>query len=157
MVDRDAREVRSEPEYDVQLWRESPQAPEDAPWPRAQSCTTPRQTALVGEVRDAAQLESLLARVQAVGLVLDEVHRVAETSTADGEGFATYEIRVEGEIGPSLLCYLKWRHYVVPEQTLVRIAAGSAELLRQLKVFTDAGARIEQVRRVVPARQVGCA
>lgn len=141
-------------EYDIQLWSVVPGAA--APWPGARTCTSPTQTALVGQVRDPAQLDSVLDRLQSVGLVLDDIHRVQTPSSAT-DGGATYEIRVRGEIGEALLGYLKWRHYVIPEHTLVRIVAGSAELVHCLKAYADAGATIEQVRKVLPVRHVECA
>lgn len=109
--------------------------------------TTGTQTALVGQVREPAQLDTLLEKLLSVGLVLDDVHRIAMTSASD-DGAATYEVRVAGEIGASLLSYLQWQHYIVPEQIWVRVAAGSIDLLHCLEVFTAAGASIEQVRRV---------
>lgn len=153
MVDRDVRDDRSEPEYDIRLWPEPPETLSEI-FPRVRTCTTPTQTALVGEVSDPAQLENLLERLQSVGLVLDEIHRIDGRASTAGDDVTTYEIRVEGELGAPLLRSLNWRHYVVPEQTRVRIAAGSTDLLRCLMMFTGAGARIDQVRRVFPSRQV---
>lgn len=156
MVVRDGRDDRGEQEYEIQLRPGPPEALVET-LPRARTCTTPTQTALVGQVRNPAQLESVLDRLQSAGVVLEEIHRVEGRSTEAGDDVATYEIRVEGELGASLLRSLRWRHYVVPEQTRVRIAAGSAELLHCLMIFIGAGVSIEQVRRVFPGRPVSCA
>lgn len=155
MVDRDGPGDPGEPVYDIQLGRK-PLESLRAQCPFGQTRRTPAQTALLDEVREPAQLDSLLDKLFSVGLVLDDVRRLADPPAGE-HGMATYEVRVEGEIGAPLLCYLDWRHYIVPEQTLVRIAAGSADLLRYLKVCTEAGASIERIRRVVPAHQAGCA
>lgn len=146
MVDRQESHEPDEAVYDIRLGCRPPQAL------RAQCSFGPMrtagaQTALVGEVREPAQLDNLLEKLFSVGLVVDDIHRVAGPSTAEGDG-ATYEVRVEGEIGPSLLSYLSWRHHIVPEQTLVRIAAGSADLLHCLRVFAEAGLGIERVHQV---------
>lgn len=145
MVDRHESHEPGEAVYDVRLGRTP------SPVLRAQCSFGPTrtagpQTALVGEVREPAQLDNLLEKLFSVGLVVDDIHRVAGPA-ADGDG-ATYEVRVEGEIGPSLLSYLSWRHHIVPEQTLVRIAAGSADLLHCLRVFAEAGLGIERVHQV---------
>jgi hypothetical protein len=108
--------------------------------------STKTQTALRNRVMESQQLDDLLEKVFSVGLVLTDVHRLPTTA-----GLATYEVRVAGELGEPLLRYLRWFHYTVPEQTLVRLTAGSADLHRFLRACTDSGARIERVRRVLPA------
>lgn len=146
----------TEPEYDIQLRHETP-GPLGAVLPRSRTCRTPTQTALVGQVREPAQLAHLLERVQSAGLVLDGIHRLGQHPTAAGENVATYEVRVDGVLGAPLLHYLIWRHHVIPERTLIRVAAGSVELLNCLRAFTDSGASIEYVRRIFPAPDAECA
>lgn len=150
-MDRDELNDLREPEYDIQLRDEPPQTLTRA-FPRARTFRTPPQTALVGRVRDVTQFDTLLDRLQSVGLVIDEIHRHHGPSTEPGDEAAIYEVRVEGCLGPSMLGYLKWRHYMVPGRTRVRIAADSAELLQCLEMFTDAGTGVERVRRVAPPR-----
>lgn len=153
MVDRGQFGDRSAPAYDVQLGCKVPTSVE-AQHRFARTRTTRTQTALVGQVRQPEQLDTLLAEVFSVGLVL---HDVICLTRPDGDGVATYEVRVEGEIGEALLSHLRWRHRVVPEQTLVRVVAGPADLLQCLKEYTDAGVIIEGVRRVFPVRRADCA
>jgi len=59
-----------------------------------------------------------------------------------------FEVRVEGELGESMLRLLGWSHVTVPEQTLVRLDATPAGLQRVLRVCTDRGMAIERVRRL---------
>lgn len=150
-MDRDELKELREPEYDIQLRDEPPQTLTRA-FPRARTFRAPPQTALVGRVRDVTQFDSLLDRLQSVGLVVDEIRRREGSSSEPGDEVAIYEVRVEGCLGPTMLGYLKWRHYMVPGCTRVRIAADSAELLQCLEMFTDAGAGVERVRRVVASR-----
>jgi hypothetical protein len=142
--------------YDVHLCRR----PADSLWARYPAVavhTTGAQTALRRRVSEPAQLDALLQRLRSVGLVLMDVRRVSSVATPTpsapdsvGRG-EVYEVRVNGELGKPLLRYLNWPHYVVPGQTMVRIDAASADLLRFLEACTDAGASIERVRRVEPA------
>ena len=83
-----------------------------------------------------------------MGLVLTDIAPDCRSREPSTRGLATYEVRVAGELGEPLLRYLRWSHYAVPEQTLVRLAAGSADLHRFLRACTDCGASIERVRRV---------
>lgn len=145
---------RGQAEYDIQL-RCKPSGPLGAVFPGARACTTPTLTALVGEVREPAQLDWMLERVQSVGLVLDAIHRLDATSAA-GTSMARYEIRVHGEIGTPLLRYLRWRHHVVPERTLVQVTASYEVLLSCLRACTAAGASIDHVhvRRLLPVQHL---
>lgn len=153
MVDRDDLDEGGEPVYDIRLGRR-PSEVLRVQCPFGHTSRTAAQTALRGPVREPAQLDALLEKLLSVGLVLDDVQRLADPSTTE-DGTAIYEVRVEGEIGVPLLRYLNWRHDIVPEQTLVRVAAGSVDLLRYLKAYTEAGASIERIRRVFPARRAG--
>jgi hypothetical protein len=97
-------------------------------------------------VSDAGQLDQLLETLCSFGLRLLEVHRAPG---ADGQA-AAYEVRVQGELGAPLLRYLRWPHRIVPQQTLVRIAAATDELHEFLRECHEAGAGIECVHRVDP-------
>ena len=142
MVDRDGTEADKEALYDVHL----AQRPPDDLRTRFPSMTIRRmraQTALRQRVNEPRQLDDLLEKVFSVGLVLTDVHRMPPSA-----GLATYEVRVAGELGEPLLRYLRWFHYTVPEQTLVRLTAAQADLHGFLRACTDSGVRIERVRRV---------
>ena len=93
--------------------------------------------------RAAAAFDDLLEKVFSVGLVLTDVHRLPPSA-----GLATYEVRVAGDLGEPLLRYLRWFHYTVPEQTLVRLTVAQADLHGFLRACTESGVRIERVRRV---------
>lgn len=151
MVDRAGPHDPGGSVYDVRLGHPPPQVL------RAQCSFGPArvakaQTALVGQVREPAQLGLLLEKLLSVGLVIDDIHRVTAPAASKEDG-ATYEIRVDGELGEPLLRYLSWRHRTVPEQTFVRIAAGSAELMRCLRAFAEAGLSVEHVHQVPGSSQ----
>ena len=65
---------------------------------------------------------------------------------------ATYEVRVAGELGEPLLRYLRWSHYAVPEQTLVRLTAARPSCTGSCGRAPTAASSIERVRRVRPPR-----
>jgi hypothetical protein len=131
--------------YDVHLGRRPPESLRSR-FPSMTVRSTEMQTALRQRVNEPRQLDDLLAKVFAVGLVLTDVHRLPPSA-----GMFTDEVRVAGELGEPLLRYLRWFHYTVPEQTLVRLTAGSADLHHFLRACTDSGAGIERVRRIGPA------
>jgi hypothetical protein len=145
--------------YDVQL-RGRPPGAALAQHPGLRISTTGAQTVLMQPVTGPWQLDALLQKMRSVGLVLMNVHRrtvprrrpdlPSRGADADDEGMGptTYEIRVQGELGEALLGYLACRHYVVPEQTLVRIEAPVDEVHRFLRGCTDGGAVIEWAVRV---------
>lgn len=151
MVDRDEPDDHGDPAYDIQLRRRPPESLR-ARYPCGRMHTTPTQTALLGRVSEPGQLDNLLQKLCSVGLVLNDVHRLIGTSAPEDDAVVVYEVRVEGELGAPLLRYLRWQHYIVPEQTWVRIAAESADLQEFLKAYADAGASIERVSRVRAAR-----
>jgi hypothetical protein len=151
--------------YDIELHRRLPDALRSQ-FPAITVRTAGTQTALRRQVRETGQLDALLQKLRSVGVVLIGIHRLSpvagdraevETESSSGPlagqdaeppGGATYEVRVAGELGESLLRYLRWPHYVVPEQTQVRLTAGPAELNRFLRACTDCGASIDRIRRV---------
>ena len=130
--------------YDVHLGRRPPEHLQSR-FPAMTVRTTTSQTALRQRIMEPRQLDDLLDKLFSVGLVLTDVHRLPTSA-----GLATYEVRVAGELGEPLLRHLRWFHYTVPEQTLVRLPAAPADLHRFLRECTDSGARIERVRRVQP-------
>ncbi len=139
--------------YDVQLARRPPEELRSQ-FPSMTIRTTGAQTVLLERVTEPRQLDELLDKVFAMGLVLMDLHRRPPSSSGcrrdggDASGRAIYEVRVAGELGEALLRYLRWVHYDVPTQTLVRLTAASADLHRFLVACTDSGAQIERVRRV---------
>jgi hypothetical protein len=145
MMDAVGTEADKEALYDVHL---ACRPPDDlrTRFPSMTVRSMSAQTALRQRVNEPRQLDDLLEKVFSVGLVLTDVHRLPPSS-----GLATYEVRVAGELGEPLLRYLRWFHYTVPEQTLVRLTAAQADLHGFLRACTDSGVRIEQVRRVYAA------
>jgi hypothetical protein len=168
MVDRVASESEPEILYDILLKRRPPEFLQSR-YPSMTICTTEAQTALRRRVQGQGQLDVLLQKVCSVGLALTDIRRLpaaaqdrapsesgpprAEVADPGGgsAGCATYEVRVAGVLGAPLLRYLRWSHYDVPEQTLVRLAAAAPELHSFLRACTDYGSSIERVRRVAPA------
>ena len=149
-------------QYDVQLTR----WPDDTlreRYPQMTVRSTEAQTALRRRVGGPEELNALLVQIGSLGLTLTDVHRVTtvedlgpgvargEERPATGAGSAgagLYEVRVVGELGGSLLRYLKCTHYSVQRQTLVRLTLAADELHRFLQACADSGARLERVRRV---------
>jgi hypothetical protein len=158
--------------YDIHLGRLPPESLRSQ-YPSMTVHTTGAQTVLRVRVEGLGQIEEFLHQLWSVGLILTDVHRISparhdriaevgetagtEAEDADGgrAGSATYEIRVAGELGEPLLRYLRSPHYAVPEQTLVRLAAASADLHRFLRACTESGASIERIRRVGPPPRPG--
>ncbi len=174
---KDRAGSRADPEtlYDI-LLKERPPEFLQLRYPSMTICTTGAQTALRGRVQGQGQLDALLQKLCSVGLALTDIHRLpaaahdrflaeggpGSTEVADlsegGAGCATYEVRVAGVLGARLLRYLRWSHYAVPEQTLVRLAAAAPELHSFLRACTDYGTSIERVHRVEPRPEpVACA
>jgi hypothetical protein len=132
--------------YDIQLHRRPPDSLRSE-FPAMMVRSVGAQTALRLHVEEPEQLDGLLQKLRSVGVALTGIHRRAERDPERGDG-ATYEVRVAGELGESLLRYLRCPHYVIPEQTQVRLAVGSAGLHRFLRACTECGASIERVRRL---------
>jgi hypothetical protein len=115
-----------------------------ARFPQVRVAVSEVQTSFARPGGTPEQLDALLEKVGASGVHLLEVHRSAGTPGAG----ATYEVRVEGEMGAPLLRHLAWPYRVVPRQTLVRIRSSGGQLTRFLEACTECGARIQRVRRV---------
>ena len=122
--------------YDIQLHRRLPDSLRSE-FPAMTVRTVGAQTALRLHVEEPEQLDGLLQKLRSVGVALTGLHRRAELDPERRDG-ATYEVRVAGELGEPLLRYLRCPHYVVPEQTQVRLAVGSAGLHRFLRACTAA-------------------
>ncbi|HSF97915.1 MAG TPA: hypothetical protein VLA55_04420 [Ornithinibacter sp.] len=133
-------------EYDVQLTCEPDESLRKR-YPHMKIRSTQAQTALRRRVRSPEELSALLVEISTVGLTLTDVHRVASAADAQPDS-GVYEVRVVGELGGSLLRYLKCTHYSVQRQTLVRLTLAADELHRFLQACADSGARLERVRRV---------
>ncbi len=136
-----------EPLYDVLLGSRPPESLRRS-FPTMSIRLTGAQTALRRRVSEPRQLDALLEKLCSLGVQLLDIHRLPGPAGDD----QTYEVRVAGEIGESLLRYLSWPHRVVPEQTRVRISAASGDLHQFLRACTESGASIQRVRRVDPAR-----
>jgi len=122
------------------------------------------QTVLFRRVESAAELDCLLDSLGSLGLCVAEVHEVPLPDTMSATPLRTevrctspeeawrtprsYEVRVDGELGPTLLRFLRWRHSLVPEQTSVRLDATPTRVLQFLAKCSELGLGIQQVRRV---------
>lgn len=133
--------------YDVLLADRPPQSLLDR-FPDVPVRTTAVQTELRRRLGDPSELDVLLEKLVSIGVPLVEIH-----SSAAGRGETTYEVRVAGEVGEPVLCYLDWPHRVVPSQTRVRIGSPRAELHHFLLACTELGATIQRVLRLDPAPQ----
>jgi hypothetical protein len=132
--------------YDIQLHRPLPEALRSE-FPAMKVHTTGAQTVLRLQVDDPRQLDALLEKLRSVGVHLTGLHRITEPEPETGR-CAVYEVWVAGELGESLLRYLRCAHYVIPEQTQLRLTLGQAGLRRFLRACTRAGASIDRVRMV---------
>ena len=141
-------ETVTKPLYDVVLASRPPESLREK-FPTMSIRVTAAQTALRRRVSEPRQLDALLENLCALGVRLLDVHRLPGPVSQE----QTYEVRVEGEVGTPLLQHLSWSHQVLPEQTLVRIAAASHDVHQFLRVCTESGASIQQVRMVDPARR----
>ncbi len=123
----------------------------------------PAQTVLMRRITSQDELASLLDRVLAVGLVLNDVHelRVASrppsaTTRVAGQRtvYRSYEVRVDGQLDGALLRFLRWQHRHLPEHAAVWLDATAEEVHEFLSACCRLGLGIEQVRRVStrPAR-----
>ena len=135
--------------YDIALHRRLPDSLRSE-FPAMKVRTIGSQTALRLHVEEPDELDALLEKLRSVGVALTDLHRRTGLDPEREDG-ATYEVRVAGELGESLLRYLRCPHYVVPEQTQVRLSVGSAGLHRFLRACANCGASIERVRMVAPA------
>jgi hypothetical protein len=113
------------------------------------------QTVLSRRVESQAELDCLLESLGSLGLSVAEVHEIplpsTEVSTDQQDAWRTprkYEVRVDGELGPTLLRFLHWRHSLVPEQTSVRLDATPTRVLQFLAKCSELGLGIQRVRRV---------
>ena len=105
------------------------------------------------------ELASLLERVIAMGLVLEEVRelRVAPLppggSTAAGARrtvHRAYEVRVAGALDPPLLRYLGWQHRLLPELAALSVQGTPEHVHEFLSACCRLGLGLEQVRRLQP-------
>jgi hypothetical protein len=117
----------------------------------------PAQTVLMGRVASQEELGTLLERVLAVGLVLNDVHELrvasrAPTPTRRVAGqrtvYRAYEVRVDGPLDDGLLRFLRWNHRHLPEQAALRLEGTIEEVHEFLGACCRLGLGIERVRRV---------
>jgi hypothetical protein len=122
----------------------------------------PAQTVLMRRVASQDELATLLERVLAVGLMLNEVHelRIASRAPAATLGLGgqrtvhrAYEVRVDGKLDEGLLRYLRWSHRHLPEQAALRLEGTTDEVHEFLSACCRLGLGIERVRRVTAVSQ----
>jgi hypothetical protein len=119
--------------------------------------TTPAETALVRRDGGPEELNELLEELLSVGLVLTAVHQDPDTASAQvtrvvgdvGHPMSSpCEVRVEGELGRTMLSHLPWSHYVVPEHTVMCLDATAAQLEEFLRACVADGAHVESVHPI---------
>jgi hypothetical protein len=118
------------------------------------------QTVLFRRSAGPDDLDALLDQLRSLGLPLTEIHRAPAAPVPDpadapeSGGTRSYEVRVEGELGDTLLRYLRWSSCVVADQKSARLVATPTELQRFLSACSQHGVRIECVHRLQasPAR-----
>jgi hypothetical protein len=117
------------------------------------------QTVLMRRVASQDELATLLERVLATGLVLNEVHELRMASrqpssspAAAGQrrGSRAYEVRVDGKVDGALLRYLQWHHRHLPEQTVLRLQATPEHVHEFVSACCRLGLGIERIRRMTP-------
>ena len=124
------------------------------------------QTVLFRRAAGPGDLDALLDQLRSLGLPLAEIHQAPVLPVADPTGRSdsrdevatrSYEVRVEGELGDTLLRYLRWSSCVVADQKSARLEATPAELQRFLTACSQHGVRIECVHRLhaSPAKAPG--
>jgi hypothetical protein len=170
----DLSQAMTLPTYEVRLHGDIPSAIREQ-FREMTIHRSPATTILYREVTDAAELDVLLEKLQAIGLELWEIResssrrrpahgrrceRVTTTNAAGQElsRFAdrydpvvwSYEVLVEGRLGSALLRYLRWSIRVQPEQSVVRIRTSPGDLYHFLASCTDCGLTLEWVIRLNP-------
>ena len=142
--------------YEVRL-QGSPPETLMARFARTRVARTPAQTVLMRRITSQDELASLLDRVLAVGLVLNDVHELRVASRAPSAVprvagqrtvYRAYEVRVDGELDGVLLRFLRWPHRHVPEHVAVWLDGNAEEVHDFLSACCRLGLGIEQVRRV---------
>lgn len=117
----------------------------------------PAQTVLMRRVTSQDELATLLERVLAVGLVLNDVHELrvasrAPDATRQVTGQRTvsraYEVRVDGQLDEALLRFLRWKHRYLPEQAALTLEGTTEEVHEFLSACCRLGLGIERVRRL---------
>jgi hypothetical protein len=152
--------------YDIELGGSPPEVLR-ARHPSMTVGRTGAQTALRPYVDGPEGLDALLRNLSSMGLVLTGVHLLAgdrPTVAAGGRATTglerrdrvqagTYEVRVAGSLGHSLLRFLGCAHYPLPERVVVRLACTGQELARFVQDCMRAGVTVDRVRRVAPGRE----
>jgi hypothetical protein len=147
---------RSSATYEIQLQGSPPEALM-ARFTPTRVARTPAQTVLMRRITSQDELASLLDRVLAVGLVLNDVHELRVASRAPNPTprvagqrtvYRAYEVRVDGKLDGALLRYLRWHHRHLPEHAAVWLDGTAEEVHEFLSACCSLGLGIEQVRRV---------
>jgi hypothetical protein len=122
---------------------------------------SPAQTVLMGRVASQDELASLLERVLAMGLVLNEVHELRVASSPPRASrpvagrrtvYRAYEVRVHGELDGATLRFLRWHHRHLPEHAALYLEGTPEDVHELLSAFCRLGLGIERVRRMEPDR-----
>jgi hypothetical protein len=122
--------------YEITLRGAPPRGVTDL-FPAITMSTEPPATVLFKQTSDPAEVDELTERLRTLGITPLEVRASA----------GHYELRIEGQLGRSILGYLQWASRLEPERAVVRIVATQQELRMILEQLTQSGTEIERCVR----------
>lgn len=122
--------------YEITLRGAPPHGVTDR-FPTITMSTEPPATVLFKQISDPAEVDELTERLRTLGITPLEVRASA----------GHYELRIEGQLGRSILGYLQWASRLEPERAVVRIVATQQELRMILEQLTQSGTEIERCVR----------
>ena len=108
-----------------------------AQFPAITVLTEPPATVLFKQISDLADVDELTERLRTLGITPLEVRASA----------GHYELRIEGQLGRSILGYLQWDSRLEPERAVVRVVASQQELRMILEQLAQSGTEIERCVR----------
>jgi hypothetical protein len=117
------------------------------------------QTVLMRRVTSQDELATLLERVLAMGLVLNEVHELRVASSPPRASrpvagqrtvYRAYEVRVDGQLDGAMLRFLRWQHRHLPEHAALCLEGTPEDVHELLSACCRLGLGIERVRRINP-------
>ena len=122
--------------YEITLRGAPPRGVTDR-FPAITVSTEPPATVLFKQISDPAEVDELTERLRTLGITPLEVRASA----------GHYELRIEGQLGHSILGFLQWASRLEPERAVVRIVATQQELRMILEQLTQGGTEIERCVR----------
>jgi hypothetical protein len=122
--------------YEITLRGAPPRGVTDR-FPAITMSTEPAATVLFKQISDPAEVDELTERLRTLGITPLEVRASA----------GHYELRIEGQLGRSILGYLQWASRLEPERAVVRVVATQQELRMILEQLAQSGTEIERCVR----------